>query len=105
MGHLPALVVNIADWLQAAVDGDAGIDLRAIVVQRPQAVLAKGRHQCLRWGQRERLLLQSSQTLASGCQVLLTPVSVHLLWVEAMLALICLPLWCRALRKQPLPRL
>ena len=65
MGHLPALIVNIADWLQAAVDSDAGIDLRAIVVQRQQAILAKGCHECLRWWQRKRLLLQESQTLAS----------------------------------------
>ena len=65
--HLPALAVNIAHWLQSVVDGDAGVDLHAVVVQRQQAVLARGCQEYLRWWQRKHLLLQSCQTLASGC--------------------------------------
>ena len=48
------------------MDGDAGVDLHVIVVQWQQAVLAKSGHERLRWWQRKRLLLRSSQTLASG---------------------------------------
>ena len=57
--HLPAVVNDPAYWLLGPLDGDAGIQLHAIVVQGEEALQAAHRHEGLDWRQGKRLLLHA----------------------------------------------